>query len=189
MRRTQAFAVLVFAALAAGCGGAVGSSDTPPLPSSISHQKAGVPFPSEPCSSWISPGIPAAFCAAGQEAPSAEPGPGPVTFGGTDRSGSQGGIAQAAGVLPEGGVITIKATAGVDGTLVAQGLCGNVLARARFDVHLDQGDTGTLRITRSGETPVILLVRGGRDVAPDHEVLVDLDWMKNAPEGCAFRVA
>ena len=64
-----------------------------------------------------------------------------------------------------------------------------MLARARFDVHFDRGDTATLRITRSGETPVILLVRDGHDVPPDHEVLVDLDWMKDAPEGCAFRVA
>jgi hypothetical protein len=176
-------------AAACSCGSATQGSSSLPLPSSITRQKAGTPFPAEPCSSWISPGVDAAFCAAGQEVPSGDPGPAAIVFGGTDRTGSQGGIAQAVGVLPEGGVLTVKASARADGTLIALGLCSNVLARARFDVHFDRGDTAILRITRSGETPVILLVRDGHDVPPDHEVLVDLDWMKDAPEGCAFRVA
>jgi hypothetical protein len=181
-------AIAVLAAVASGCGSATGDSGSPPLPSSITHQKAGTPFPIEPCGSWISPGIVAAYCDDGQEAPSGFE-PSAISFGGTDRSGSEGGIAQASGVLPEGGVVTIKASGTADGTLIAQGLCGNVLARARFDVHFDKGDRATLRITRSGDTPVILLVRDGTDVAPNHELLVDLDWMKDAPDGCAFRVA
>jgi hypothetical protein len=173
---------------APACGSAGQGPSFLPLPSSITRQKAGTPSPSEPCSGWIGPGVIAAFCAAGQEAPSGL-GPSAITFGGTDRTGSEGGIAQAAGVLPEGGVVTIRASKAADGTLIAQGLCGNMLARGSFDVHFDKGDTATLRIARSGETPVILLVRSGRNVAPDHELLVDLDWMTDAPDGCAFRVA
>jgi len=189
MRPWRAVSVGLVVALAAGCGAASRSSDAPPLPASISHQKAGVPNPAEPCGSWIGPGVDAAFCAAGQEAPSADTRPGPVTFGGTERSGSQGGIAQAVGVLPEGGTISVASSSKTHGTLIAQGLCGNVLARARFDVHFEKGERATLRITRSGETPVILLTRDGRDVPPDHELLVELDWMTDAPDGCAFRVA
>src|SRR5690242_3837295 len=128
MQRYVIVVATLLAITAPACGSAAEGPSSLPLPTSITRQKAGTRMPSEPCSSWIGPGVIAAFCAAGQEAPSGY-GPSPIAFGGTDRTASEGGIAQAAGVLPEGGVVTIKASKRADGTLIAQGLCGNVLAR------------------------------------------------------------
>ena len=52
------------------------------------------------------------------------------------------------------------------------------------------GDRADLRITRVDGTPVIVLRRAGREIAPDREVLVELSWMpETAPDGCGFRVA
>jgi hypothetical protein len=174
-----------------GCGSKSGGG---PLPATIVHQVAGDPADhSGPCESWVSPGIAAAFCAVGIEAPAAsgDTSAGQLTFTGTPRSGAEGGIAQAAGTLPNGKSIGIKVVKTTTGTLVAQGICDRTLVRASFaNLRFDAGDAAHLEITKVDSTPVILVSRNDKRIAPTKEVLVDLTWMPaNAPQGCGFRVA
>src|SRR5437764_15082214 len=95
--RRPAVALLVVAGavlLVAACG----SSSGGPLPSTIERQTVGQPTRSdEPCGSWISPGIDAAFCDAGIQAPAPSGSPvGQIRFTGTPRNGAEGGSAKAA---------------------------------------------------------------------------------------------
>lgn len=179
------------AVVATACGSAAGDGRL--LPRHITHQEAGHALPSGPCASWLSPGIDAAFCATGAEVPSANdaPGVGQVEFTGTPRAGTEGEIAQAAGALPEGRPIGIKANELTEGTIVAQAICGQTLVRATFlGVQFRRGDTASLEATEVSDTAVILLTHNGARTPPDQEVLVDLDWMSSAaPSGCAFRVS
>jgi hypothetical protein len=159
----------------------------------MERQTVGQTFKPEPCGSWISPGVDAAFCAAGQEAPAAsgDTGVGQIEFTGAPRGGAEGGIAQAVGILPEGRSIGIKVDSTTEGTLIAQGICDRTLVRATFSkIRFRLGDTAQLGMTLVGGTPVIMVTHNGRKVAPDREVLVDLTWLPaNSPSGCAFRVA
>jgi hypothetical protein len=181
--------LLLLALAACRAGGGDG-----PLPKRIVHVKPGQTIDMGTCGSWISPGIAAAYCAAGIQTPATAGGavqPGQIEFTGTPRAGAGGGIAQAAGTLPNGRRIGIKVDSATHGTLLAQGICGRTLVRGAFlGIGFRVGDRADLRITRVGETPVILLRRNGRDVSPDQELLQDLPWMPDgAPDGCGFRVA
>jgi hypothetical protein len=162
---------LVLATAAAACG----SNDAAPLPRRIERAKVGERVDMGRCGSWISPGVPAAYCAAGVEVPvpAAAPNPpGQIEFTGTTRAGAEGGIAQAVGTLPVDGRIGVKVDSATHGTLVAQGLCGRTAVMGSFAVvRFRVGDWADLRITRVGGTPVILLRRNDRDIAPDREVL------------------
>lgn len=143
------------------------------------------------CGSWISPGVAAAYCAAGIETP-APVGyhTGQIEFTGAPRAGAGGGIAQAVGTLPDGQSIGIKVDSATHGTLLAQGICGRTLVRGSFlGIRFRVGDRAELRVTRVGQTPVILLRRNGRDIAPDQESLQDVSWIPQpAPDGCGFKV-
>jgi hypothetical protein len=175
---------------AAACGGSEANERL--LPRTIVHQNAGRAFPSGPCASWLSPGIDAAFCAAGAEVPSNDrPGVGQIEFTGTPRAGTEGEIAQAGGALPEGRPIGIKVNTSTEGTIIAQGICGGTLVRATFlRVRFNVGDRAHLDVTQIGDTPVILLTHNGRTLPPLREVLVDLGWMSLFnPDGCGFRVS
>jgi hypothetical protein len=189
-RTLLASGVLILTLAAGACGGGGGAG---PLPKQIVHVQPGQTIDMGTCGSWISPGIAAAYCAAGIEAPAPagyDSHIGQVTFTGTPHAGAEGGIAQAAGRLPIGRSIGIKVDSATDGTIVAQGICGHTLVRGAFlGVRFRAGDRADLRVTRVGETPVILLRRNGRDIAPDQESLQDLTWMPNeVPNGCGFRV-
>jgi hypothetical protein len=180
---------LVLAAAAAACG----SNDAAPLPRRIERAKVGERVDMGPCGSWISPGVPAAYCAAGVEVPvpAAAPNPpGQIEFTGTTRAGAEGGIAQAVGTLAADGRIGVKVDSATHGTLVAQGLCGRTAVMGSFAVvRFRVGDRADLRITRVGGTPVILLRQNDRDIAPDREVLRELTWMPaTTPDGCAFSI-
>lgn len=177
----------VLAGVVAACGG-----QAAPLPKRIDRAKVGDRVEMGRCGSWIGPGVAAAYCAAGAETPApTDARTGQIEFTGTERAGAQGGIAQAVGTLPIGRRIGITVDSDTRGTLVAQGLCGRTLVRGSFrDVRFQVGDRADLRITRVDGTPVIVLRREGRDIAPDREVLVELSWMPDtAPDGCGFRVA
>jgi hypothetical protein len=194
MRRVATILLLIsMAPTAFGCGASGGEG---PLPSTIEH---GLDSSSnEPCASWLSPGIDAAYCDQNLEAPAPSGDPvGQIEFTGTPRSGAEGGIAQAAGVLPEGGTIGINVHSPATGTLVAQAICGSTLVRATFDAqHFDVGDRANLAVLRVGDTPVIMLTVNGRKSAPDRERLFELDsspgsipMFHSGSPGCAFRVA
>jgi hypothetical protein len=148
---------------------------------------------SEPCGSWLSPGIAAAFCATGLEtpAPNGSEGVGQVRFTGTPRAGAEGGIAQAAGTLPAGTPIGIHAEEASEGTLVAQGICDRTLVHATFrNLRFAKGDVASVEITQAGATPVIFVKLNDRQIAADDEQLFDLQFMPAAaPHDCAFRVA
>jgi hypothetical protein len=174
----------------AACGGS--ATGTGPLPGTITRQEAGQTIHSGLCGSWLSPGIDAAFCAAGVETPAPSgSGIGQIEFTGAPRVAAEGGIAQAAGALAEGRSIGIKVDASVAGTLVAQAICDRTLVRATFtEVRFHVGDDARLSAVQVGETPVILLVRNTHRIAPQQELLVELTWMsEDAPAGCAFRVS
>jgi hypothetical protein len=187
-RSVTLLAFLMLVPLAAACGSSPAGGG--PLPSTIERQQAGTRIPSGPCSSWLGVGIDAAFCGAGLDAPAASGAAGQIEFTGTPRAGAEGGIAQAAGVLPEGRTIGIKVDSETTGTLVAQAICDTTLVRATFSqIRFRVGDRALIAATFTGDTPVILVKRNGREIAPDHELLVELTWMSDAPQGCAFRVA
>ncbi len=194
MRQTALPVLLGIIALTCGCGA---SGNAGPLPATIEHAQAGDALSDGPCSSWLSPGIDAAFCPEGLETPAASGEPvGQIEFKGTPRSAAQGGIAQAGGVLPEGGTIGINVDSPVTGTLVAHALCGPTLVRATFDsLRFDTGDSANLAVLRVGDTPVIMLTLNGRKLAPTRETLIEtsLPWFvplaDDGPSGCAFRVA
>jgi len=119
------------------------------------------------------------------------PGVGQVEFTGTPRAGTEGEIAQAAGALPEGRPIGIRANASTEGTIVAQAICGRTLVRATFlGVHFRRGDTASLEATAVSDTAVILLTHNGARTPPDQEVLVHLKWLSSSGDsGCAFSVS
>jgi hypothetical protein len=194
MRRRLGGQLPVAALLAAtvSCGGAASGADDVPSPRYVTRVQAGTPVNLGRCGSWIGPGVAAAFCAAGIEtpAPNGEK-TGQIRFTGTPRSGSEGGIAQAGGTLPEGRSIGIKVESGTHGTLVAQGVCGRTEVRASFrDVTFRTADDARLQIVRSGGTPVILLRQNGHAVPPDREVLINLFWMPHhSSAACGFTVA
>jgi hypothetical protein len=188
-RRAPAHLLLLLAATAAECG----SSGAGPVPKRIERAKVGERVDMGPCGSWMGPGVAAAYCAAGVEAPAAagDPNqPGQIEFTGTARAGAEGGIAQAVGTLAPGRRIGVKVDSATHGTLVAQGLCGRTVVMGSFrGVRFRVGDRADLRVTRVGGTPVILLRQNGLDIAPDREVLRELTWMPAMTSGdCAFSI-
>lgn len=183
--------VVVLLAAAVGCGGAASGAGDVPSPRHVTRVQAGTPVDLGRCGSWISPGIAAAFCAAGIETPAPNGYKvGQIRFTGTPRSGAESGIAQAGGTLPDGRPIGIKVESGTHGTLVAQGVCGRTEVRASFDdVRFRTADDAELQIVRSDETPVILLRQNGHNIPPDREVLINLSWMpQQSAGGCGFTV-
>src|SRR5690348_17196936 len=97
----------LLAAAAAACG----SSGAGPVPKRIERAKVGERVDMGPCGSWIGPGVAAAYCAAGVEAPAAAGYPNPpgqIEFTGTARAGAERGIGQAVRTLAPGRRIGVK---------------------------------------------------------------------------------
>jgi hypothetical protein len=186
------FVVLAFAlASLAGACGSEGTQQTE-QPGTVIRAEIGQLGPSGPCDSWLGVGVAATYCSNGQEAPAptGDESVGELRFTGLERSGASGGIAQGMGPLPEGGTIGVEVRGETRGTLLAQGLCEGMKVKAAFyDLRFVDGAQGAISIHRADDVPVILLTLNDETIAPDREVVWQLQSLSSeGKELCAFAV-
>jgi hypothetical protein len=174
--------------VAVACGSE--SAELTEQPGTVIRPEVGERGPTGPCDSWLGPGVAAAYCAGGREAPAptGDETQGQLQFTGLEGAGASGGIAQGMGPLPEGEAVRFQVQGETTGTLLAQGLCEGMKIKAAFyDQHFADGTKGAISIHRAGDVPVILLAVNGESIAPDREIVWELQGPSSESEElCAF---